>query len=154
MTDHDRPQHEPAEFDSEIHVRGIFGALVGLALLVAFSFAAMWTFSKVLKAQSISRDPAPLPVAEANQPRPRPRAALQADPTADMEMFAKEEEAALTSYAWVDRAGGVAQIPVERALDIVAERGLPIPPPLPDAAPSGPSALGARGAATSGTPVQ
>ena len=136
MTDHDRPQHEPTEFDSEIHVKGIFGALAGLALLVAFSFVAMITFSKVLKSQSISRDPAPLPVAEANQPRPRPRAALQADPTADMARFAKEEEAALSSYAWVDRAGGVAQIPVERALDLVAERGLPIPPPPPDAAPA------------------
>jgi hypothetical protein len=132
MTDHDRPQHEPAEFDSEIHVKGIFGAIAGLALLVALSFAAMITFSKVLKSQSIARDPAPLPVAEANQPRPRPRAALQADPTADMVKFAKEEEAALTSYAWVDRVGGVVQIPVQRALEIVAERGLPVPPPLPD----------------------
>ena len=140
MTDHDRPQHEPAEFDSEIHVRAVLGALVGLALLVAVSFAAMWTFSKVLKSRSIARDPQPLPVAEANQPRPRPRAALQADPTADMARFAKEEEAALTSYAWVDRARGVAQIPVERALDIVAERGLPIPPPLPNAVPAAPVA--------------
>ena len=142
MTDHDRPPHEPAEFDSEIHVRGILAALVGLALLVALSFAAMWTFSKVLKAQSISKDPAPLPVAEANQPRPRPRAALQADPTADMLKFAKEEEAALTSYAWVDRANGVAQIPVDRALDLLAERGLPVPPPLPAAAVPAPSVPG------------
>jgi hypothetical protein len=151
MSDHDRPQHEPAEFDSEIHVKGIFGAVVGLALLVAVSFAAMFTFSKVLKSQSIARDPAPLPVAEANQPRPRPRAALQADPAADMAKFAKEEEAALTSYAWVDRAGGVAQIPLERALDIVAERGLPIPPPLPDTAPAAPAAAAA---ATSGKSVK
>ena len=48
-----------------------------------------------------------------------------------MVKFAKEEEAAVTSYAWVDRTAGVAQIPVERALEIVAERGLPVPPPLP-----------------------
>lgn len=139
MTDHGRPPHEPGEFDSEIRVRAIFGALVGLGLLVALSFGAMWTFSKVLRARSIARDNAPLPVAEANQPRPRPRAALQADPTADMAKFAKEEEAALTSYSWVDRASGVAQIPVERALEIVAERGLPVPPPLPDAAPPAPA---------------
>jgi hypothetical protein len=102
-------------------------------LLVALSFAGMWTFSKVLRSRSIARDPAPLPVAEANQPRPRPRAALQADPTADMQRFAKEEEAAVTSYAWVDRSAGVVQIPVDRAIEIVAERGLPVPPPLPDA---------------------
>jgi hypothetical protein len=132
MTDHSRPQHEPAEFDAEIHVRAIFFAIAGLALVIALSFAGVLAFSKVLKARAIERDPAPLPVAEANQPRPRPRAALQADPTADMVKFAKEEEAALTSWAWVDRENGVVQIPVERALEIVAERGLPVPPPMPE----------------------
>ena len=132
MTDHPRPEHEPREFDSEIHVKGIFVSIGGLVLLVALSFLGMFAFTRYLKDQSLARDPAPLPVAEANEPRPRPRAALQADPTADMVKFAKEEEAALTSYAWVDRTAGVVQIPVERALEIVAERGLPVPPPLPD----------------------
>lgn len=136
MSDHPRPRHEPAEFDSEIHVRTIFGVLAGLAILVAVAFAGMIAFSGFLRSRSIARDPEPLPIAEASQPRPRPRAALQADPTADMKTFAKEEEAALTSYAWLDRANGVAQIPVERAIDLVAERGLPVPPPLPEAAPA------------------
>lgn len=131
MSDHPRPQHEPAEFDSEIRVKAIFGVLAGLALLVALSFAGMGAFSRFLKARSVARDPEPLPIAEANQPRPRPRAALQADPAADMAKYAKEEEAAVSSHAWVDRSSGVAQIPVERALEIVAERGLPVPPPLP-----------------------
>ena len=133
MTDHSRPQHEPAEFDSEIGVRAIFGVLAGLALLVALSFGAMFGLSAFLKSRSVARDPGPLPVAEANQPRPRPRAALQADPTADMAKYAKEEESALTSYGWIDRSAGVVRIPVDRAIDIVAERGLPVPPPLPAA---------------------
>lgn len=132
MSDHARPPHEPAEFDAEIHVRAVFLALAGLALLVALSFAGVFGFSRVLKARSIERDPAPLPVAEANQPRPRPRAALQASPPAEMAKFAREEEAALTSWAWVDRENGVVQIPVDRALEIVAERGLPVPPPMPE----------------------
>ncbi|MFN7987420.1 MAG: hypothetical protein U0529_08110 [Thermoanaerobaculia bacterium] len=140
MTDHPRPQHEPAEFDAEIGVRAIFGVLAGLALLVAVSFGAMFGLSAFLKSRSIARDPEPLPVAEANQPRPRPRAALQSDPAADMSKFAKEEQAALTSYAWVDRSAGVVRIPVDRAIDIVAERGLPVPPPLPaGAAPAAPA---------------
>lgn len=134
MTDHSRPQHEPAEFDSEIQVRAIFLVLAGLALLVALSFAGVFGFSRVLKSRSVARDPAPLPVAEANQPRPRPRAALQASPPAEMARYAREEEAALSAWAWVDRAGGVAQIPVDRALEIVAERGLPVPPPMPEVA--------------------
>ncbi len=143
MTDRSRPSHEPAEFDSEIGIRAIFGVLAGLALLVALSFGAMFGFSAFLKSRSIARDPEPLPVAEANQPRPRPRAALQADPTADMSNFAKEEETVLTSYGWIDRSAGVVRIPVDRAIDIVAERGLPVPPPLPATpapAPSAPSA--------------
>lgn len=134
MTDRSRPQHEPAEFDSEIGVRAIFGVLAGLALLVAVSFGAMFGLSAFLKSRSVARDPEPLPVAEANQPRPRPRAALQTDPVADMTKFAKEEEAALSAYAWVDRSAGVVRIPVDRAIEIVAERGLPVPPPLPVAA--------------------
>ncbi|MHB1045419.1 MAG: hypothetical protein ACYC4P_05360 [Thermoanaerobaculia bacterium] len=143
MSDHPRPQHEPAEFDSEIHVRTIFGVLAGLTLLVALAFGGMVAFSGYLKSRSIARDPEPLPLAAANAPRPRPRAALQADPTADMVKLAREEEAAVSSYAWVDRAAGVAQIPVSRAIEIVAERGLPVPPPLPEAGPA-PAAGGSK----------
>ena len=146
MTDRAHPPHEPAEFDSEIGVKAIFGVLAGLALLVAVAFGAMFGLSAFLKARSIARDPAPLPVAEANAPRPRPRAALQADPVADMVRFAKEEETSLTSYAWVDRSAGVVRIPVDRAIDIVAERGLPVPPPLPAAAASPATAGPAAGA--------
>lgn len=153
MSEPPRPPHEPAQFDSEIHVATIFRILAGLTLLVAFAFTAMWGLSRVMKARSVDRDPQPLPVAEANQPRPRPRAALQADPTADMQKYAKEEEAALTSYAWVDKANGVAQIPVERAIEIVAERGLPVPPPLPDAAAGAPAGVPAAGGAPSAKPA-
>jgi hypothetical protein len=33
------------------------------------------------------------------------------------------EEAALTSYGWVDREAGRARIPVERAMELLLERG-------------------------------
>ena len=31
----------------------------------------------------------------------------------------------LSSYGWVDREAGVVRIPIDRAMDLVAERGLP-----------------------------
>ncbi len=31
----------------------------------------------------------------------------------------------LNSYGWVDRKHGVIRIPIERAMDLVAQRGLP-----------------------------
>jgi hypothetical protein len=34
----------------------------------------------------------------------------------------------LNSYGWVDRAGGVVRIPVDRAIELVLARGLPVRP--------------------------
>ena len=60
------------------------------------------------------------------QPRmlaPAPR--LQRDPTADYEKFAAEEKARLEHYDWIDKNAGIVRIPIERAMDLIAERGLP-----------------------------
>jgi hypothetical protein len=45
-----------------------------------------------------------------------------------------QEDAILTSYAWVDKKAGVARIPIDRAIEIVTERGLPPSKPMPPAA--------------------
>ncbi len=58
---------------------------------------------------------------------PQPR--LQEDPAADLEQFRARENAELNSYRWVDRARGIASIPIARAIQIVARQG--IPPSLP-----------------------
>lgn len=39
--------------------------------------------------------------------------------------FRSQEDALLTSYGWVEKDKGVARIPIEEAMRIVAERGLP-----------------------------
>ncbi len=35
------------------------------------------------------------------------------------------EDAALTTYGWVDRQNGVVHIPIDRAMDLLLQRGLP-----------------------------
>ena len=35
------------------------------------------------------------------------------------------ERAILSSYGWIDRDLGVVRIPIDRAMDVLAERGLP-----------------------------
>lgn len=52
---------------------------------------------------------------------------LQVDPGADMERFRARESGILNSYGWVNREAGVVRIPIERAMEIIAERGLPEP---------------------------
>ncbi len=38
------------------------------------------------------------------------------------------EDAILNSYGWVDQKNGIARIPISRAIDIIAARGLPARP--------------------------
>lgn len=37
----------------------------------------------------------------------------------------ESEKATLTTYGWVDRKAGTVRIPIDRAMDLVAERGVP-----------------------------
>lgn len=56
-------------------------------------------------------------------PYPQPR--LQSDPAADMGHFLHLELARLNSSGWVDRAHGIAHIPIDDAMHRVARQGIP-----------------------------
>lgn len=58
----------------------------------------------------------------------RPNAAspaLQAQPREDLDAYRRRKQAELETLGWQDRAAGIARIPIEDAMRIVAERGLP-----------------------------
>jgi hypothetical protein len=50
---------------------------------------------------------------------------LQAEPPIDLVKLKESELSHLNGYGWVDREAGIAHIPIERAIAIVASRGLP-----------------------------
>lgn len=50
---------------------------------------------------------------------------LQTVPTDELRAYRAQEQALLTSYGWVDRDNAIARIPIERAMELVARRGLP-----------------------------
>lgn len=54
---------------------------------------------------------------------PNPR--LQGNPAGELLRMRAADHAALESYGWVDRPAGIAHLPIERAIDVVAEKGLP-----------------------------
>ena len=54
---------------------------------------------------------------------PTPR--LQVKPEKDLATLRAQEDAILTSYAWVEKDRGIVRLPVEEAMRIVAEHGLP-----------------------------
>jgi hypothetical protein len=61
---------------------------------------------------------------------PNPR--LQEHPAVELARMRADEERRVNAYGWVDRKAGIAHIPVERAMDILAKTGLPkVPAPPP-----------------------
>lgn len=50
---------------------------------------------------------------------------LQVSTVKDMEIYREEAYSRLSSYGWVSKEAGVVRIPIERAMALVAERGLP-----------------------------
>jgi hypothetical protein len=50
---------------------------------------------------------------------------LEVDPSEALRSRREREKELLTSYGWVDRERGVVRIPIERAKELLVERGLP-----------------------------
>jgi hypothetical protein len=100
-----------------------FAMLFVSALLVAVVVVLIflvWFYRVIVPPRQPS---AQTPIA---QQRPLPPApVLQVNPAVDMQRFREREEQKVSSYGWVDEKGGVARVPVQRAMEIVAERGLP-----------------------------
>ena len=57
---------------------------------------------------------------------PQPR--LEKDETTEINAFRIQEEQTLNSYGWVDEQAGVVRIPIDRAMALLAQRGLPTRP--------------------------
>jgi hypothetical protein len=69
----------------------------------------------------------PSPLSYTREPTPEPH--LLVVPGQELKATRAAEDSMLNSYAWVDREKGVVRIPIQRAIDILAQRGLPTRPP-------------------------
>lgn len=56
---------------------------------------------------------------------PEPAPALQQNPRADMDQLRRRWRQRLHSFGWVDRRAGIVHIPIDLAMDRIAEEGLP-----------------------------
>jgi len=107
--------------------------LVGLAVVSVLIYLTLWGFYGYLNSfqQKPERPPAPLEAVHGNENPERaiqrfPEPRLQPNPAADLNKFRTREEEILNSYGWADQQAGVAHIPIEQAIDIIAARGLAV----------------------------
>lgn len=123
-------------YDRDINLKGILGFAGGVIAAIVIAGAVMWGMSIALRGQLTDADPEPSVIPEAQQRYEPPGPRLQDEPEHELQIMRAEEEAALNSYAWLDEAAGIAQIPVERAIAILAAEAASAPTPDPQLAPS------------------
>lgn len=113
--------HEKRDVSFVPLVRG----LVGLVALILVSLVVVRLVLGILAAREAKESPPANPLAQnfGRQIPPEPR--LQPYPLQDLQTLHAQEEATLNTYGWVDRKAGVVRIPVQRALELLAQRGLP-----------------------------
>ena len=115
-----RQEHEP----NTLVIKGlvIFAvALFGVGIVVEYGLGfVMRDFSREEKSLEALAPPT-FPDDTAALPGPR----LQAEPSTDFQTMRKEVMRHLNGYGWVDRKAGIAHIPIDRAMEIIARSGLP-----------------------------
>ncbi len=119
----------------DVEARGILwfvGALLISAVVISL---VLWGMFRFFERQSAGADPEPTPVVAEQRQReqvpavpaerfPQPRLQFNAAEENARQRFA--EERVLASYGWLDPRAGVVRIPIDRAMDLVAQRGLPV----------------------------
>jgi hypothetical protein len=95
---------------------------IGLALVLVFSFLSVWwLFDFMAKEMPMGRPAWQFAAVRPLPPGPR----LQAEPRRDLEHYCAAEENLLNSYGWEDQSVGTVRIPIDRAMDVLIDRGLP-----------------------------
>lgn len=126
--EHRIPTHEPPHGNVGHEVRdvnawaiGRFG--IGLVLLCIFAIALLFglfryfesTFGGPTPEANLNEDARtlpPSPTLETNEPR-------------DLQRFHEAEDQVLNSYSWIDREHGIVHVPINVAIDMLAQKGLP-----------------------------
>lgn len=128
--------HEP----DAVPARPVWIGVSVLIFLLVIGYLVPTALENLLLEREARRSPPANPLAATEGRRLPPAPRLQVNPARDIAELRLAEDRRLQGYGWVDPGKGIARIPIERAMAILVEKGLPARPPgaaPPAAAPSG-----------------
>lgn len=102
-----------------------FAIWLGVSMMIsaAIVYGTFWFFEGRQRAADAASQRFPLAVGQVKEPL-SPR--LQTQPFKDVYTLRQGEQDKLTTYGWVDRGQGVVRLPIDRAMALTLERGLPV----------------------------
>ena len=91
---------------------------IGLTALAIISMVLMWLMFVVIEDYNAMTFDTPSPMLEENAIPPEPR--LQVIPEEDLIVLQEAENKKLNTYGWVIRTAEIVQIPIDRAMHLIA----------------------------------
>jgi hypothetical protein len=114
----------PGHESDDIRIRPLLLGLVGLIVLLSVAFIATGGFwSEYLSLERKTEAAIPPRFADETGQFPAPR--NQPDAADELRQMRTRDAARLNDYGWVDPKAKIAHIPIDRAIELVTERGLP-----------------------------
>jgi hypothetical protein len=110
--------------ESDVNIRAIFGFGAGMVAVGIVLALAVFVLFRYFAAQEKLQTTTEYPLAAGQDLQP-PEPRLQTNPREDLRELRVKEEALLGSYGWVDKNAGIVRIPIDRAMTLTLQRGLP-----------------------------
>jgi hypothetical protein len=138
-----KPASGNGEFEREdLDAKAVYAFLIGLAVICVLAYFILLGLYRYLDAQQRASAPPQNPLVPARPETRKPTRAetkaeikkdfpgplLEEEEGGQLNSERMEEERQLNSYGWVDEKSGVVRIPIERAMELTAQRGLPVLP--------------------------
>ena len=118
------PEHHGRGYeDSDVSVGRLLAFAVGVVALVVLGvLGSAAVFHFFVRHQPLGPPASPFEDVRPMPPEPR----LQTTAPLDLKRFRDDQEKVLQSYGWVDSQAGIVRIPVERAVDLLLQKGYPV----------------------------
>jgi hypothetical protein len=114
--------NNPGYETRDANIKALLQFAFWLAVLLAVTLVAMRiTFTQLSKLTPLGPTASPF-----ENSRPIPSGPmLQAEPHQELGAYCANQRQAVDGYAWVNKSGGVVQLPIDRAMDLTIQHGLP-----------------------------
>jgi hypothetical protein len=118
---HGSVSHQPIH---DVSLRTLKWCIVGYFALLILAMLAMGGLFLWMESSKAEEAPETSIFAADRILAPEPR--LQVSTLDDLARLREKEEQILDSYRWVDKEAGIVGIPIDRAKELLLERGLPV----------------------------
>ena len=119
----DREENKDAGYEiKDANIKQVVLAGLGIAAVTVIACFAMYFLFNLLK-HGESQGQTINPMAGPRTLPPNPR--LQEKPWEELQKLRAREEQILNTYGWVNKGAGTTRIPIDKAMDAVAQKGLP-----------------------------